>query len=87
MLYAGGSFPLSTKVNTISLAAIENWLSENTLLPKPKNRPVETRKELTEDEEELVDMYDEVISKESVIVQEALANRLYSRVKKGAEDE
>jgi len=81
LIYNGGAFPISDRITTTSLATIENWLAKNSLVPQDVGMEFKIRKNLTEDEEELVDKYYQAIISESDLMIQALTERLYAYLK------
>lgn len=85
-IFNGDKFDVGTQYKpkyTDSLPAILNWLSENghPTTQSKKDIGIKPRKELTTDEQMLVTTFIRAIDKESMFVQEAIANALYTRLK------
>ena len=68
---------------TDSLGTILNWLAEHGTIvgAKQQKASIEPRKELTEDEQFLVNSYVNALKKESDLVLEHIAHALYTKVK------
>ena len=81
LIYAGGSFRTSDRTTTTSLATIENWLAQNSIIPPDDSKDIKIRDELTEDEEDIVDGYYQAIIRESELVKKTLVNKLYVHLK------
>lgn len=86
VLFDGGHFNTGTEIHpchTDSLSTIANWLSEyGTIIDsKKKSVGISARKELTEDEQLMVNSYLNVLFKESHLVLENIAEALYSKIK------
>ena len=86
LLFAGEKFNTGTvqiPFWTDSLGTILNWLSEHGTVvgAKQQKASIEPRKELTEDEQLLVNSYVTALKKESDLVLEHIAHALYSKVK------
>lgn len=86
LLFAGEKFNTGTvqiPFWTDSLGTILNWLSEHGTVvgAKQQKASIEPRKELTEDEQLLVNTYVTALKKESDLVLEHIAHALYSKVK------
>ena len=85
-MFAGEKFNTGTvqiPFWTDSLGTILNWLAENGTIvgAKQQKASIEPRKELTEDEQFLVNSYVTALKKESDLVLESIANALYAKVK------
>lgn len=86
LLFAGEKFntgSVQIPFWTDSLGTILNWLSEHGTVvgAKQQKASIEPRKELTEDEQLLVNTYVTALKKESDLVLEHIAHALYSKVK------
>ena len=68
---------------TDSLGTILRWLEEHGTIVNAKQQvaTIEPRKELTEDEETLVNSYVNMLGKESELVRQHISDRLYDRLK------
>ena len=68
---------------TDSLGTILRWLEEHGTIVNAKQQvaTIEPRKELTSDEETLVNSYVNMLGKESELVRQHISDRLYSRLK------
>ena len=68
---------------TDSLGTILRWLEEHGTIIDAKQQvaKIEPRKELTSDEEKLVNSYVNTLSKESELVRQHISDRLYDRLK------
>ena len=68
---------------TDSLGTILRWLEEHGTIVNAKQQAatIEPRKELTSDEETLVNSYVNTLSKESELVRQHISDRLYGRLK------
>jgi hypothetical protein len=85
-LFAGDKFNTGTEripFWTDSLGTILNWLAEHGTVvgATAKSNGIEPRKELTEDEQLLVNSYIRTLIKESDLVLEHITSELYSRLK------
>lgn len=85
-IFNGDRFDVGTPYKpkyTDSLPAILNWLRENSspTVQSKKDIGIKPRKELTSDEQMLVTTFLYALAKESVFVQEALADALYTKIK------
>ena len=86
LLFAGEKFNTGTAQIpfwTDSLGTILNWLAEHGTIvgAKQQKASIEPRKELTEDEQFLVNSYVNALKKESDLVLEHIAHALYTKVK------
>lgn len=86
LLFAGEKFNTGTAQIpfwTDSLGTILNWLAEHGTVvgAKQQKASIEPRKELTEDEQLLVNTYMNALSKESQLVMEAVSKAMYSKLK------
>ena len=86
LLFNGKKFNVGTLTIpfwTDSLGTILRWLEEHGTIIDAKQQvaTIEARKELTEDEETLVNSYVNTLSKESELVRQHISDRLYSRLK------
>ena len=86
LLFAGEKFNIGTDripFWTDSLGTILNWLVEHGTVIGAKKQVIgiQPRKELTEDEQLLITTFMNAVSKESVFVQEAIADAMYTRLK------
>lgn len=85
-IFAGEKFNTGTEripFLTDSLGTILNWLAEHGTIVGAKKKIVgiKPRNELTEDEQLLITTFLNAVDKESVFVQEAIADALYTRLK------
>lgn len=86
LLFNGKKFNVGTHIIpfwTDSLGTILRWLEEHGTIIDAKQQlaTIEPRKELTEDEETLVNSYVNMLSKESELVKQHISDRLYGRLK------
>ena len=86
LLFNGKKFNVGTHTIpfwTDSLGTILRWLEEHGTIIDAKQQvaTIEPRKELTEDEETLVNSYVNTLSKESELVRQHISDRLYDRLK------
>ena len=86
LLFNGKKFNVGTLTIpfwTDSLGTILRWLEEHGTIIDAKQQvaTIEPRKELTEDEETLVNSYVNTLSKESELVRQHISDRLYGRLK------
>lgn len=85
-IFEGNSFNVGNSYKpryTDSLPAILNWLRENSspTIQSTKSVGIKPRKELTPDEQLLVTSFLLAVNNESVLVQEAIADALYTKTK------
>lgn len=85
-IFNGDRFDVGTPYKpkyTDSLPAILNWLRENSspTVQSKKDIGIKPRKELTSDEQMLVTTFLAAVAKESVFVQEAIADAMYTKLK------
>ena len=86
LLFAGEKFDIGNDripFWTDSLGTILNWLTEHGTVIGAKKQVVgvQPRKEVTEDEQLLITTFLSAITKESMLVQEGIADALYTRIK------
>lgn len=83
-LFNGDNINIGTDINpyyTDSLKAISNWLDESRAKQTKSKIGIESRKELTEDENIMIAQVLAAIKNESKFLKEELASRLYSEIK------